>query len=219
MSTHGLTRKAAVEALIFASRNGIEPSKIARILEMKLGQVMILVDELEQEYKNSSDRGVILKNVNGRFRFYTRGELEDYVKQVSQRPVADITDSQMEVLAIVAVRGPATRSDIEFIRGRSCQAQLLELARMGLLRKRRSKQPGRPFMYRVTQRFYDTFQLSDLGEIIEGLEIPEKASEEDETSAVSAVEHEPVEEKGRRDDQERAREGQQPDSEGPVAGD
>ncbi len=214
-----LSKKAAVEALIFASKTGIEARKISRILEMKLGQVMILVDELEQEYLNSSDRGVILKNVNGRFRFYTKAQLEEYVKQVSQRPLADITGSQLEVLAIVSIRGPATRSDIELVRGRACQTQLMELTKMGLLRKRRSKLPGRPFMYRVTQRFYDTFQLSDLGEIIEGLEIPEKASEEDEASAVSAIEHEPVSKESGGTDQGSAGEGEQQNGQNPVAGD
>ncbi|AKI97795.1 SMC-Scp complex subunit ScpB [Kosmotoga pacifica] len=188
-----LTKKAAVEALIFASKQGIEPKKIAKILEMKLNQVMILIEELQDEY-NRPGHGVNLKAVNGKLRFYTKKEVQKYVSQLSKRPIVSITDSQMEVLAVVAIRGPITRADVELIRGRSSQSQLLELTRMKLIRKSKSKLPGRPYLYRVTNRFYDTFQINDLTEIVQGLELPsgEVEGAEGKTSEVPPEEHEPV---------------------------
>ncbi|MFW6120809.1 MAG: SMC-Scp complex subunit ScpB, partial [Petrotogales bacterium] len=52
-----LGKKAAVEALILASRRGVTPKKIAKILGMRLNQVMVLVDELTEDYKKK-DHGV-----------------------------------------------------------------------------------------------------------------------------------------------------------------
>ncbi|OAA31516.1 chromosome segregation and condensation protein ScpB [Kosmotoga arenicorallina S304] len=188
-----LTRKAAVEALIFAAKQGIEPKKIAKILGMKLNQVMILIEELQEEY-NNPNHGVNLKVVKGKLRFYTKKEVQKYVSQLSKRPIVSITDSQMEVLAIVAIRGPITRTDVELIRGRSSQSQLLELSRMKLIRKSKSKLPGRPYLYKVTNRFYDTFQINDLSEIVQGLELPlgEVGGTEGKASKISSEEHESV---------------------------
>lgn len=182
--------------MIFASRQGITSKKMAKILELKENQLLLILEELQEEYANNPNRGVILRQVNGKFRFYTKKEVQKYVTEVIRRPIARITDSQLEVLAIVAIRGPVTRTDVELMRGKSSQSQLLELQKMGLLRKRRSKLPGRPYLYKVTQKFYDTFQLNDLSEIVEGLEgkiVETKEVNPSETSEVSSTEQPPVE--------------------------
>jgi segregation and condensation protein B len=165
-----LSRKALIEALIFSARNGIEPRKIASIVGMKLNQVTLLLDEIESDYA-TSEHGVMIKSVNGKLRFYTKPELQNYVSQISTRPIVSITDTQMEALAIVAIKGPLTKNDVELIRGRSTQNQLLELSKMGLIGKRKSKLPGRPYLYRITKKFYDLFQLEDLSEIVQGLSL------------------------------------------------
>mgnify|MGYP000858044069 FL=1 len=165
-----LSRKALIEALIFSARNGIEPRKIALIVGMKLNQVTLLLDEIESDYA-TSEHGVMIKSVNGKLRFYTKPELQNYVSQISTRPIVSITDTQMEALAIVAIKGPLTKNDVELIRGRSTQNQLLELSKMGLIGKRKSKLPGRPYLYRITKKFYDLFQLEDLSEIVQGLSL------------------------------------------------
>ncbi len=165
-----LSRKAAIEALIFSARNGIEHRKIASIVGMKLNQVTLLLEEIESDYA-TSEHGVMIKSVNGKLRFYTKPELQNYVSQISTRPIVSITDTQMEALAIVAIKGPLTKNDVELIRGRSTQNQLLELSKMGLIGKRKSKLPGRPYLYKTTKKFYDLFQLEDLSEIVQGLSL------------------------------------------------
>ncbi|MBN2252777.1 MAG: SMC-Scp complex subunit ScpB [Kosmotogaceae bacterium] len=167
-----LTKKAVMEALIFSAKSGIEPSRIASIIGIKLSQVMLLLEELEKEYEGH-EHGVMIKSVNGKLRFYTKASIQSYVSQISVRPLVSITDTQMEVLAIVAIKGPLTRSDVELVRGRSSQAQLLELSKMGLIGKRKSKLPGRPYLYKVSSRFYELFQVDDLAEIVQGLAFSE----------------------------------------------
>lgn len=163
-----LTKKAVMEALIFSAKSGIEPSRIASIIGIKLSQVMLLLEELEKEYEGH-EHGVMIKSVNGKLRFYTKASIQSYVSQISVRPLVSITDTQMEVLAIVAIKGPLTRNDVELVRGRSSQSQLLELSKMGLVGKRKSKLPGRPYLYKVSARFYELFQVDDLAEIVQGL--------------------------------------------------
>lgn len=186
-----LSRKAVIEALIFSARNGIEPRKIASIVGMKLNQVTLLLEEIESDYA-TSEHGVMIKSVNGKLRFYTKPELQNYVSQISTRPIVSITDTQMEALAIVAIKGPLTKNDVELIRGRSTQNQLLELSKMGLIGKRKSKLPGRPYLYKTTKKFYDLFQLEDLSEIVQGLSLG--GGEEVETTGDTVPADGPVQE-------------------------
>jgi len=188
-----LTKKAVMEALIFSAKSGIEPSRIASIIGIKLSQVMLLLEELEKEYEGH-EHGVMIKSVNGKLRFYTKASIQSYVSQISVRPLVSITDTQMEVLAIVAIKGPLTRNDVELVRGRSSQSQLLELSKMGLVGKRKSKLPGRPYLYKVSSRFYELFQVDDLAEIVEGLAFGE-GEENFETSRDNLTDNGNVEEK------------------------
>lgn len=204
-----LTKKAIIEALIFSARSGIEPSRIASITGMKLNQVMLLLEELEREY-GGHEHGVMIKSVNGKLRFYTKASIQSFVSQISVRPLVSITDTQMESLAIVAVKGPLTRNDVELIRGRSSQGQLLELSKMGLISKRKSKLPGRPYLYKVTSRFYELFQVDDLKEIVNGLAFS-KEEDDLETSRDNLSDNEHVEEKVDSSDSGRESESERPD--------
>jgi segregation and condensation protein B len=165
-----IRKKAILEALIFSSKNGLSLNKLASIMEMKISQISLLIDELKKEY-SSNDHGVCLKMINGKYIFYTKENVENFVKKIFQRPIAKITDSQMEVLSIVAVKGPILRSEIELIRGKSSQSQLYELVKMGLTRKNRSKLPGKPYYYKVTGKFFQTFQLNDMSGFLEEINI------------------------------------------------
>ncbi|HCO69033.1 SMC-Scp complex subunit ScpB [Mesotoga sp.] len=204
-----LTKKAVMEALIFSAKSGIEPSRVASIIGIKLSQVMLLLEELEKEYEGH-EHGVMIKSVNGKLRFYTKASIQSFVSQISVRPLVSITDTQMEVLAVVAVKGPLTRNDVELIRGRSSQSQLLELSKMGLVGKRKSKLPGRPYLYKVSSRFYELFQVDDLAEIVEGLAFGE-GEDNFETSRDNLTDNGNVEEKINPSDPRREGEGERQD--------
>lgn len=196
--SEGLSKRAVVEALIFAAKSGIDPRKIASVVGLKLNQTMLLIEEIEKTY-NDQNHGVTIKAVNGKLRFYTKAEIQTYVSRIYTRPIVSITDTQMEVLAIVALKGPLVRNDVELIRGRSSQGQLLELSKMGLIGKRKSKLPGRPYLYRVSKKFYDLFQLDDLSEIVQGLFLGE-GEKRVETSGNDISSDRAVSEKSRRGD-------------------
>jgi len=204
-----LTKKAVMEALIFSAKSGIDPSRVASIIGIKLSQVMLLLEELEKEYEGH-EHGVMIKSVNGKLRFYTKASIQSFVSQISVRPLVSITDTQMEVLAVVAVKGPLTRNDVELIRGRSSQSQLLELSKMGLVGKRKSKLPGRPYLYKVSSRFYELFQVDDLAEIVEGLAFGE-GEDNFETSRDNLTDNGNVEEKINPSDPRREGEGERQD--------
>jgi len=72
----------------------------------------------------------------------------------------------LETLAIVAYRQPATRAEIESVRGVAVDHVLRALMEMQLIRiVGRSDVPGRPFMYGTTQLFLEHFGLKKVDEL------------------------------------------------------
>ena len=72
----------------------------------------------------------------------------------------------LETLAIVAYRQPATRSDIEQVRGVAVDAILRNLLDLQLVKiVGRSELPGRPWLFGTTQKFLEYFGLKDVSEL------------------------------------------------------
>jgi segregation and condensation protein B len=81
---------------------------------------------------------------------------------------------------------------------------------MGLVGKRKSKLPGRPYLYKVSSRFYELFQVDDLAEIVEGLAFGE-GEDNFETSRDNLTDNGNVEEKINPSDPRREGEGERQD--------
>jgi segregation and condensation protein B len=80
----------------------------------------------------------------------------------------------LETLAIVAYRQPATRGEVEAVRGVNCDAVLGALLSRQLIQVvGRRQSPGRPVEYGTTAAFLELFSLRDLGELPE---LPEPAA-------------------------------------------
>jgi len=72
----------------------------------------------------------------------------------------------LETLAIIAYRQPASRADIEAVRGVTVDHIIKSLLEMQLIKiSGRSELPGRPFLYSTTHAFLEHFGLKDLTEL------------------------------------------------------
>ncbi len=72
----------------------------------------------------------------------------------------------LETLAIIAYRQPASRSEIEGVRGVGVDAMLRTLLEMQLIKiTGRSELPGRPLLYGTTQLFLEHFGLKNVRDL------------------------------------------------------
>ncbi|MGI6087916.1 MAG: SMC-Scp complex subunit ScpB [Kiritimatiellia bacterium] len=72
----------------------------------------------------------------------------------------------LETLAIIAYRQPATRAEIEGVRGVGVDAMLRTLLEMQLIKiTGRSELPGRPLLYGTTQLFLEHFGLKNVQDL------------------------------------------------------
>src|ERR671930_389657 len=72
----------------------------------------------------------------------------------------------IEALAVIAYRQPATRADVEAIRGVNCD-QTVEtlLARRLIEGVGRAERPGHPILYGTTWEFLECFGLSSIEQL------------------------------------------------------
>ena len=180
-----------VEALLFASEAPVEAERIQEVLGLpSAGEARELVRVLGERL-DGQGRALQIIEVGGGFRLVTRPEVAPWlVKLARSRTRSRLSRSSLETLAIIAYRQPASRPDIDAVRGVNSEAVLDNLLDRRMVRiAGRKDSPGRPFLYETTRDFLVAFGLRDLADLpkAEGdLVIPE--SPEDAAGAAGSGE-------------------------------
>ena len=150
------------EALLFASPEPMPESEIARRLPDGI-DVAAVMGRLRQEYET---RGINLVRVGAKWVFRTADDL-GWLLSASGRETKKLSRAAMETLAIIAYHQPATRAEIEDIRGVAVAKGTLDvLMETGWVRPRgRRRSPGRPITYGTTDGFLLHFGLELIGDL------------------------------------------------------
>lgn len=161
------------EALIFAADEPITASRIADVYAGVTGEdapseadVQQAVDELNASYRETG-RTFRIHVWAGGYRMATEPAVAPFVQRFfgSDRPKR-LSRSLLETLAILAYRQPATKPEIDFVRGVDADYALRKLLELGLADVvGRSEGVGRPLLYGTTERFLDLFGLAALDEL------------------------------------------------------
>ena len=186
-----------VEALLFASEAPVEAERIQEVLDLpSAGQARELVSVLTERL-DGQGRALQIIEVGGGYRLVTRPEVAPWlVKLARSRTRSRLSRSSLETLAIIAYRQPASRPDIDAVRGVNSEAVLDNLLDRRMVRiAGRKDSPGRPFLYETTRDFLVAFGLRDLADLpkVEGdLVIPEAPADAAESSpATDAAQQDP----------------------------
>lgn len=151
-----------VEALLFAAAEPLDIDSIAGRLP-EGADVGAVIEDLQKAYEG---RGVHLVRIANKWMFRTADDLSFLMEReaVEQRK---LSRAAMETLAIIAYHQPATRAEIEEIRGVSVSKGTLDvLMETGWVRLRgRKKTPGRPVTYGTTEAFLVHFGLENVGDL------------------------------------------------------
>lgn len=156
-------QRRIVEALILASPEPLAPSRLAELVpECSPGLAKDLVNELNAEY-GEQDRAFEIWEVAGGYQIRTRAEFSGYLQQLQRRRPLRLSRAALETLAIVAYKQPATRAEIEQVRGVDVGPVLKTLLERSLVRMAGHREvPGRPMLYATTRRFLEIFGLESL---------------------------------------------------------
>ncbi len=170
MSEHEL--KAAIEALLFASGDPVPAARIALVLDETPERVLDAAQTLAAELERDG-RGIRLVRLNDSLQLHSAPAFAQPITRIlEQRRPPRLTQTSLEVLAIVAYFQPVTRAYIEQMRGVDSSYTVGVLAERGLIEACGHLEAiGRPTLYRTTELFLRSMGVASLDELPELPEI------------------------------------------------
>lgn len=151
-----------LEALLFASAEPLSPAEMLPYVGDG-ANLPALIEELQVLYAN---RGVNLVRRGERWAFRTAEDL-GFLLRREEEETRPLSRAALETLAIIAYHQPATRAEIEEVRGVAVGKGTMDiLMEAGWVRMRgRRRTPGRPVTYGTTDAFLDHFGLESLSDL------------------------------------------------------
>ncbi|UAJ11578.1 SMC-Scp complex subunit ScpB [Polymorphobacter megasporae] len=147
-----------VEAIVFAAEHPVTLAEIARHVS-EPGDIAAALADLAASY---APRGIVLVERGGRWLFQTAPDLGHLLRRTREAP-RKLSRAAVETLAIIAYHEPATRAEIEDIRGVAVSPGTVDvLMAAGWVRPAgRRESPGRPLQFATTPGFLADFGLAD----------------------------------------------------------
>lgn len=155
-----------LEAVLFAAAEPIATGRLVRLLAAwSRPEVLAALEELAAELE-AAGRGIRLVTTANGHQLRSAPEAAGWIRRFFTDKPPRLSRPLLETLAIIAYRQPATRGEIEAIRGVNCDAVLGALVARNLVRiVGRRQSPGRPVEYGTTEDFLDLFSLRNLSEL------------------------------------------------------
>ena len=155
-------RLRILEAILFAAREPLSAGQMLPYFE-DMSHLMDALAILSERY---AARGVNLVKRGDRWAFRTAEDL-GFLLRREEEETRPLSRASLETLAIIAYHQPATRAEIEEIRGVATGKGTLDiLMEANWVRMRgRRRTPGRPVTYGTTEAFLDHFGLEGLSDL------------------------------------------------------
>lgn len=175
---------AKIEAILFACGDPVNIEKIADFLKISRKEIQEEVMILEEFYeKNKNGLQIISKGNTIQLVSHSRfgKEIANFLNKRVNEPLTKVA---LEVLSIVAYRGPMTRAQIDNIRGVNCSFMIRNLAIRGLIEKHENPTNARSYLYSVSYDFLKSMGITNVEkladyELLSKTDLKENISVED----------------------------------------
>ena len=159
-------RQRQLEALLFAATEPLDLRTLRACLELEPELDEEIVADLAALQLHYENRGVHLLKTAGKWAFRTAIDLAGLLERHKVVP-RKLSRAALETLAIIAYHQPATRAEIEEIRGVATSKGTLDvLMETGWIRPRgRRMVPGRPITYGTSSAFLEHFGFDSIKEL------------------------------------------------------
>lgn len=172
--------KSIIECLIFVSSEPLSPEKIKNVCsDFKPQEIEDALHELVINYRND-EKGIQISQAAGGYLLSTKPEYDPFIRKLLRVDRKNrLSAAAMETLSTVAYHQPITLAEISALRGVDATHSLKTLLQKRLVKiVGRKKSPGKPLIYRTSNRFLSYFGLESLKDLPTETEIA-KILEED----------------------------------------
>lgn len=158
--------KPIIENLLLASD---QPVSADLLYQTFLGRssredLQAILKELQEDYQA---RNLQIVEVADGFQLCTRSEYSDWIRKLLKLDKSfKLSRAALDTLAIIAYKQPLTRAEVDEIRGVDSSGVVRTLLEKKIISPAgRKNVPGKPMMFRTTQKFLEYFGLRDLSEM------------------------------------------------------
>lgn len=159
---------ARLEALLYvAGDDGLTIENLSNLLQLTSLQVKKRLRQLQKRYIADPDCGLHLLHVDHLYKITNSPETSKTVQAYFAKDFnQNLSQSALEILAIVAYRQPITRVEIDQIRGVNSAGAIQTLVWRGLIKSAGKKDaPGHPNLYVTTTYFLQYFHYRSLADL------------------------------------------------------
>lgn len=163
-----MSNKSIIESILYTvGSEGIELSAIKKVLDISTTEIRNVLKAIANDYANNPDSGLCIKTFGQKYYLLTKEQNHEYLARLLDVKTKNpLTPALLETLAIIAYNQPCTRSKIEEIRNIDPTFALDRLIELGLIEnKGRADTPGAPFLYEVTQKFFELFGIKSIKDL------------------------------------------------------
>ena len=160
--------QSIIEAMLFAAGREVSVKELTNVLELSAEDIDKIILNMKTKYE-AFNSGLEIIKVNDGYQLCTKKEFYEYIYPLfDNRAKPNISNEALETLSIIAYNPNVTRSEIEAIRGVNADGTVYKLLEFDLIEEAgKLDAPGKPTMYRVTNKFMKMFGITSLEELPE----------------------------------------------------
>lgn len=161
----GLRRLAALlEAFLFVKGDPVTMEEMVSALGEDPDEIEKALALLAEKY-SKEDAGITIHETGAGWALATKKEYDAWLTETLGKQTP-LSGAALETLAVIVMKEPVTRAEIEKIRGVSAGRILSALLEKALIEERgRLEVPGRPILYGTTRQFLKCTGLSSVSEL------------------------------------------------------
>lgn len=155
-----------IEALLFSFADSLSYKKLEQLLDRDYTAIKEAALLLKERYA-SQETALEIVDINQSLKMVTKSRFGGDIDRLFESDARKgLSAAEMEVLSIIAYEQPATKRDVERIRGVKSDRIIQNLLDRELIRITGKKDaPGTPTLYGTGERFLQSFGLKNLGEL------------------------------------------------------
>ncbi|PRD56569.1 SMC-Scp complex subunit ScpB [Sphingobacterium gobiense] len=161
-----------IEAIIFASEEGINANEIKQILKEALAidinkqEVLDLLKKIAEKYADE-DQIFSLKVFDKHYQFLTKEKYHEAINQLqAHKDKKKLSQAALETLSIIAYRQPITKLEVEQIRGVNCDYSIQRLLEKNLIEiVGKAESIGKPLLYATSGQFMQHFGIRSVKDL------------------------------------------------------
>ena len=158
--------KSIIENILLAADQPVNAAELEKIFlnTAEKNDLQVILEELKEEYQS---RNLQILEVADGYQLCTRHEFNEWIRKFLKLDRSSrLSQPSLDTLSIIAYKQPLTRQEVDDIRGVDSSGVVKTLLEKKVIGPAgRKKVPGRPIMYRTTQKFLEYFGLKDLSDL------------------------------------------------------